>query len=66
MASNRADFSVSRWRKSSHSNGDGGSCVEVGMGDGIIPVRDTKQGRDGETLVFSGPTWARFVTSLKR
>ena len=66
MASNHTDFSVVSWHKSTHSNGDGGSCVEVGIADGIIPVRDTKHGGDGETLVFSGAAWARFVTSLKR
>ncbi|WP_129309476.1 DUF397 domain-containing protein [Streptomyces sp. L2] len=29
MASNRIDLSDALWFKSSHSNGDGGECVEV-------------------------------------
>ncbi|MGW0555148.1 DUF397 domain-containing protein [Streptomyces sp. NPDC002926] len=29
MASNGIDLSTAVWRKSSHSNGDGGNCVEV-------------------------------------
>jgi hypothetical protein len=32
MASNRIDLSTAVWRKSSHSNGDGGDCVEVAEG----------------------------------
>ncbi|NJP53167.1 DUF397 domain-containing protein [Streptomyces sp. SBST2-5] len=29
MASNRIDLSEALWSKSSHSNGDGGDCVEI-------------------------------------
>ncbi|MEU5897695.1 MULTISPECIES: DUF397 domain-containing protein [Streptomyces] len=29
MASHDVDLSTAVWRKSSHSNGDGGDCVEV-------------------------------------
>ncbi len=32
MASIRIDLSTVAWRKSSHSNGDGGNCVEVAEG----------------------------------
>lgn len=30
MTSNQGDFTRARWRKSSHSNGSGGNCLEVG------------------------------------
>lgn len=29
MTGNRIDLGAALWRKSSHSNGDGGSCIEV-------------------------------------
>ncbi|WP_425578234.1 DUF397 domain-containing protein [Streptomyces albiaxialis] len=57
-------MSTFEWRKSSYSNGDGGSCVEVGIAEGFIPVRDTKNGGEGDTLVFSGDAWARFIERL--
>lgn len=51
------------WRKSSYSNGDGGECVEVASGDGVM-VRDTTN-RDGATLAFGDSAWAAFVTQLR-
>ncbi|TDD65440.1 DUF397 domain-containing protein [Actinomadura darangshiensis] len=33
------DVNVTRWRKSSHSDSSGGSCVEVGS---VVPVRATQ------------------------
>jgi hypothetical protein len=52
------------WRKSSYSDGNGGSCVETASGDGTILVRDTTD-RDGGTLSFSAEAWALFTTSLR-
>ncbi|WP_258941217.1 DUF397 domain-containing protein [Actinomadura luteofluorescens] len=43
-----------RWRKSSHSDGTGGECVEVAAGPGGLLVRDSKDpegARIGLTLV---------------
>jgi hypothetical protein len=40
------------WRKSSSSDANGGSCVEVASGNGMILVRDTTN-RDGGTLGFT-------------
>ncbi|MEU3728035.1 DUF397 domain-containing protein [Streptomyces sp. NPDC033538] len=53
------------WRASSHSNDQGGSCVEVVDGYvGGIPVRDSKV-PDGVVLVFSAVGWSSFITALK-
>lgn len=54
---------MNAWRKSSYSNGQGGACVEVASGDGVM-VRDTTN-RDGATLVFGAPAWATFLTQLR-
>lgn len=53
-----------RWRKSSHSAGNGGSCVEVGQrADGVL-ARDTKD-RGGPVLTFSPAAWQGFVDWVK-
>ena len=51
------------WRKSTYSDGNGGSCVEVTSADGLA-VRDTTD-RDGVTLAFSPEAWTAFVTRLR-
>jgi hypothetical protein len=54
-------LSTAQWRKSSYSNGDGGSCVEVADGlTGIVPVRDSKA-PEGPALVFGGHAWSAFI-----
>ncbi|MEV5015176.1 DUF397 domain-containing protein [Streptomyces sp. NPDC053780] len=56
---------VKGWRKSSHSNDQGGSCLEVVDGHpGGIPVRDSKV-PTGPALLFSVPGWTSFITALK-
>jgi hypothetical protein len=54
------------WRKSSHSGGNGGGCIEVGAhaGDGRVLVRDTKD-RTGPVLAFTAGNWQRFTSQLK-
>jgi hypothetical protein len=54
---------MDNWRKSSFSSANGGSCVEVANGDGVM-VRDTTD-RDGGTLAFSAEVWQAFAGSLK-
>ncbi|KOG38185.1 DUF397 domain-containing protein [Streptomyces resistomycificus] len=55
------DLTSVRWCKSSYSNADGGSCVEVADGlAGLIPVRDSKV-PGGPVLVVSADAWAAFV-----
>ncbi|MFE3599051.1 DUF397 domain-containing protein [Streptomyces sp. NPDC059142] len=58
-------LSVASWRKSSHSNGDGGACVEVADGFlRVVPVRDSKH-PEGPALVFPAKGWESFVTEVK-
>ena len=56
---------LSGWRKSSHSDPNGGSCLEV-LDDYPpgIPVRDSKNPH-GPALIFSATTWSAFVTAVK-
>lgn len=46
------------WRKSSHSGGNGGGCIEVRArsGPGQVLVRDT-QDRGGPVLAFPARSW---------
>ncbi|MBC7272122.1 MAG: DUF397 domain-containing protein [Streptomyces sp.] len=60
------DFSAAVWRKSSHSGGSGGDCVEVAEAHPtLIPVRDSKN-PDGPKLTFHTEPWSAFVTNFKR
>ncbi len=53
------------WRASSHSNSEGGSCLEVLDGHPAgVPVRDSKV-PDGPALVFGAGAWSPFVSALK-
>ncbi|QDY77469.1 DUF397 domain-containing protein [Streptomyces qinzhouensis] len=60
------DLSAVTWRKSSHSNPDGGECVEIAANlPAVVPVRDSKT-PDGPVLVFPAGDWSSFVTAVKR
>ena len=62
---NNPDLSAATWRKSTHSNGDGGSCIEVADGyPGVQPVRDSKD-PEGPALVFSAAAWSAFIADVK-
>ncbi|GAA1387932.1 hypothetical protein GCM10009639_13720 [Kitasatospora putterlickiae] len=52
-----------RWRKSSYSNAEGGSCVEI---DDANPgrVRDSKD-PNGPALAFTPSAWNTFVTAVR-
>ncbi|CAM5740923.1 hypothetical protein SALBM311S_08815 [Streptomyces alboniger] len=53
------------WRKSSYSNSEGGSCLEVHDGHpSAVPVRDSKSPH-GPALVFSPGGWSHFVAAVK-
>ena len=53
------------WRKSSRSNGNGGSnCVEVADLGAAVAVRDSKDPH-GAALVFAPSEWAAFVVDAK-
>jgi len=59
-------FQQAAWRKSSRSNGNGGSnCVEVAVVDMTIGVRDSKN-PDGPVLQFTPTDWESFVDGAKR
>jgi hypothetical protein len=54
-----------KWRKSTYSSSNGGSCVEVADNlPGAVLVRDTKD-RDGGTLAFEPAAWQSFVNLAK-
>jgi predicted ATP-dependent protease len=53
------------WRKSTYSEGNGGSCIETASANGVISVRDTAD-RDGGTLAFSADAWREFTRRLRR
>ncbi|MDN3023607.1 DUF397 domain-containing protein [Streptomyces sp. S.PB5] len=56
---------LSTWRKSSHSGGDNGSCVEVADGHpNLTPIRDSKN-PTGPALLFGPTAWSAFVTGVK-
>jgi hypothetical protein len=57
------DTNRAEWRTSSYSN-NGGDCVEVAPGGGVVGVRDTKD-RTSTVLAFEPRAWRRFADSLK-
>ena len=59
----RPDFSTGRWRKSTVS-GDGG-CLQVAYTEGMIGLRDSKDGDDGPILVFSEREWSAFLAGAR-
>jgi hypothetical protein len=59
------ESSVLNWRKSSHSGGNGGSCVEAADHGNRVLVRDTKD-RTGLMLRFTPAAWRRFAEQVKR
>ncbi|MEV5506918.1 DUF397 domain-containing protein [Streptomyces orinoci] len=51
------------WIKSSYSNGDGPSCVEVAATPDTVHVRDSKNPQ-GPQLAFGPAPWADFTRTL--
>ncbi|MFJ8841373.1 DUF397 domain-containing protein [Streptomyces cyaneofuscatus] len=59
------NLDTARWRSSSHSNSNGGECVQVSDDfPGLVPVRDSKNAT-GPALVLRAAAWSAFVSSLK-
>jgi transcriptional regulator with XRE-family HTH domain len=52
------------WRKSSRSDNNGGSCVEVAALPHAVAVRDSKN-PDGGTLMVDRPGWISFIDGIK-
>lgn len=61
----RTASTLSGWRKSSYSDNQGGSCIEVLDGYPMgVPVRDSKSPH-GPALLFPTAGWSSFVTAVK-
>jgi hypothetical protein len=58
-------MTVTDWRKSSFSSGNGGNCLEAGNASLAVAVRDTKQNEEGPVLAFTREAWAAFTAALK-
>jgi hypothetical protein len=63
------DLSRATWRKSSYSNGSGGSCVEIAVlaataAEPYIAVRDSKDPH-GPALTFTARQWTAFTAAIK-
>jgi hypothetical protein len=66
-----SDLSRATWRKSSYSNGTGGSCVEITMLNAsasssrqAIAVRDSKDPH-GPVLAFTADEWLDLTSRIK-
>jgi hypothetical protein len=57
---------MNTWKKSTRSNGNGGSnCVEIMITDNQILVRDTKDNGQGAELSFTPAEWQAFIEGVK-
>jgi len=54
---------AAQWRKSRRSMNNG-NCVEAGVAESVVIVRDTTDRRGG-MLVFPAATWREFTNSLR-
>ena len=52
------------WRKSSHSNGGSGGCVEVSTAATDVLVRDTTN-RAGTVLTIPAATWRTLLDEIR-
>lgn len=59
------DLTRAEWRKSSHSAGNEGECVEVATNlPNIVAVRDSKN-PNGPAIIFTPAQWSRFLHQIK-
>ncbi|QKG25578.1 DUF397 domain-containing protein [Actinomadura verrucosospora] len=55
---------VGVWRKSTHSTGNGGQCVEVSADEAVVLARDSKA-PEGPVLGFGADAWDAFLSTVK-
>jgi Domain of unknown function (DUF397) len=65
MLPTEPDLTNATWAKSSHSECDKASCVEVDAIPGRVGVRDTKQRGGGPVLAFDRSAWSAFLTERR-
>ncbi|MCP2338620.1 DUF397 domain-containing protein [Actinomadura rupiterrae] len=53
------------WRKSSHSNGSGGACVEVASVPTTVAIRDSKD-PSGPVIALAPADWRLLIQRLSR
>lgn len=53
------------WRKSRHSDGGNGQCVEACNASGKILVRDSKLADASPVLRFGAAGWQEFISAVK-
>jgi hypothetical protein len=54
------------WIKATKSGGNGGSCVEMRRHDGMIEVRDTKDGGAGPVLSFTAAEFDAWLDGARK
>lgn len=59
------DRSATEWRKSSHSTGQGGDCVELAAITPTIAIRDSKD-PNGPHLIVSTATAQTVIDAIKQ
>lgn len=63
MAQTQISHQSSAWRKANYSMSDG-ACVEVGVREGCVVVRDSTRPA-GNVLAFATTAWTNFLTKQK-
>lgn len=58
------DLNTATWRKSTHTQGNGGTCVEVAIAATAVGLRDSKN-PEGPVLAVSRPAFASFLRVIK-
>ncbi|TDC71086.1 DUF397 domain-containing protein [Streptomyces hainanensis] len=60
------DLSEAAWSKSSYSDGNGGTCVEVADLTARVGVRDSKDTDGIAPFTVPKAAWASFIDQLRR
>lgn len=61
----RYELCAAQWMKSSHSDDNGGNCVEIAPGfPDTVPIRDSKN-PDGPVLLVTRSAWSAFLSGVR-